>query len=176
MKKVLTVVALFCVACSISQEKEVPTETTEAIKNDVWIPFMEAYRDYDEEKLKSIHSSDIIRVNIDNNQIRTGEAYLQEFAAFLPRMKETGDRVGIAFAILTTAFNESVELVYQTGHYQFQMQGPNEPELTPRGYGFFNVGLRKENGIWKIFLDSDTKVELTEEEFQKAGISYSLSN
>lgn len=156
-----------------SQKEEL---TISAIKRDIWVPFMEAYRDYDEEKLKSIHTADIVRINIDNNRVRLGEPYLKEFAAFLPRMKENGDKVGIAFVILTTALNDSKEIAYQTGYYQFQMQSKDEEELTPRGYGYFHVGLRKENGIWKIFLDSDKKVDMYPAQFKGKNTVYELAN
>ncbi|NKI32407.1 hypothetical protein [Croceivirga thetidis] len=147
-----------------------------AIKQDIWIPFMEAYRDYDEEKLKSIHTEDILRINIDNNQIRYGAPYLNEFAAFLPRMKQNGDKVGIAFVILTTAFNNTKEIAYQTGYYQFQMQSMEEEAISPRGYGYFHVGLRKEKDVWKIFLDSDKKADLNTAQFKGGNTVYELEN
>ena len=172
-----SIVLLLFISSSFGQEEnQSQTEETliSTIKEDIWVPFMEAYRDYDEEKLKSIHTEDILRINIDNNQIRYGEAYLNEFAAFLPRMKQNGDKVGIAFVILTTAFDNSKEIAYQTGYYQFQMQSKGEDALSPRGHGYFHVGLRKEKGIWKIFMDSDKKADLNTAQFKGENMVYEL--
>lgn len=179
LKLVSFPVLLLFIGPSFGQEEN-KTQTDEviisAIKQDIWVPFMEAYRDYDEGKLKSIHTEDILRINIDNNQIRYGEAYLNEFAAFLPRMKQNADKVGIAFVILTTAFDNSKEIAYQTGYYQFQMQSKDEEALSPRGYGYFHVGLRKENGVWKIFMDSDKKADMYPAQFKGKKTVYELEN
>ena len=166
MKKAIILLLYFSFTIIHGQENQVSEDIIESIKADVWIPFMEAYRDFDEERLKSIHTANIIRINIDDNKVRTGETYLNEFASFLPRMKDNGDKVGIAFAILTTAVDESKQIAYQTGYYQFLMQAKGEEKRTPRGYGYFHVGLKIDEGKWKIFLDSDKKVDMNPAQFE----------
>jgi len=37
-----------------------------------------------------------------------------------------------------------------------------------KNFGRFHVLLRKENGIWKIVVDADTREEASEENFNKA--------
>ena len=135
---------------------------------------MEAYAELDAKKLKSIHAVDIFRVTIDQNEVRTGEAYLEEFGGFLEQVKDRKGKLGIAFAILTTAIDSSGDLAYQTGYYEFSSQGENDPNLVVRGYGLFNVGLRKTNGIWKLFLDSDKRIDITKAEFEDQEIVYRL--
>lgn len=166
MKKAIILLLYFSFTLIHGQENQVSEEIIESIKTDVWIPFMEAYRDFDEEKLKSIHTANIIRINIDGNKVRTGKTYLNEFASFLPRMKDKGDKVGIAFAILTTAVDESKQIAYQTGYYQFLMRAKEEEKQTPRGYGYFHVGLKIDGEKWKIFLDSDKKIVMNHAQFE----------
>lgn len=157
-----------------AQERQVSEEIMESIKKQVWTPFMEAYAELDTKKLKSIHAADIFRVTIDQNDVRTGEAYLEEFGGFLEQVKNRKGKLGIAFAILTTAIDSSGDLAYQTGYYEFSSQGENDPDLVVRGYGHFNVGLRKTNGVWKLFLDSDKRIDITKAEFEEQEIVYRL--
>ncbi|MFD2098524.1 nuclear transport factor 2 family protein [Flagellimonas iocasae] len=176
MKQLATLLLLCCFALSYGQRpaKQIPNETLEAIKNDVWIPFMETYDQSDSQKLKSIHSKDIVRVTQDQNQIETGESYLQGFGDFVESVKARGSQLGIAFAILSTAMDDSGELAYQTGYYRFNSKNGDEENLVVRGYGQFSVGLKKENGSWKIWLDSDKHIDLAHEEFNAQEIVYEL--
>lgn len=144
-------------------------EIIQEIEKDVWIPFMEAYDESDPEKLKSIHTKDIIRVIMEQGEIKTGESYLGNFADFVAT-----NRVGIAFAILSTSVDPNGELAYQNGYYRFSSKGENDNDLVVRGYGEFNVGLRKENGSWKIWLDSDKHASIFHEEFNTQKIVYKL--
>lgn len=140
----------------------------EEIKKDVWVPFMEAYDQSDPEKLKSIHTKDIIRVIMEQGEIKTGESYLENFADFVAT-----NRVGIAFAILSTSVDQNGELAYQNGYYRFSSKGDDDG-LVVRGYGEFNVGLRKENGSWKIWLDSDKRIPISHEDFNAEKTVYVL--
>ncbi|WP_299485510.1 nuclear transport factor 2 family protein [uncultured Allomuricauda sp.] len=175
MKQLLTILLLCCAFSSFGQQKNiVSNETIEAIRDDVWIPFMEAYAEFDSDKLKSIHSKDIVRITIDQNQIETGENYLENFGGFLQHMKQGGNEVAIAFAIQSTAIDEGGALAYQTGYYRYSSKRNGEEKLIPRGYGYFNVALKKENEIWKLWLDSDKQTDISDEDFQAQEILYEL--
>lgn len=152
----------------------VSPEIIDAIKKDIWVPFMESYRDLDSKKLKSIHTADIFRVTIDNNRVETGMKYLEKFGGFIDGIKERGNGLGIAFSIMTSAIDDTGKLVYQTGYYRFSQRRGDEEELTVRGYGFFNVALRNEDGKWKISLDSDKRTSIDEVKFQESGMIYEL--
>ncbi|WP_222984254.1 hypothetical protein [Flagellimonas meishanensis] len=156
------------------QVVQVSDEILKSIEVDIWIPFMEAYNESDSEKLKSIHSQNIIRVSLDQNQIQTGEAYLERFGNFVEGTKERGGQIGIAFAILSTALDETEQLAHQSGYYRFSSKNPEDEELVIRGYGQFDVGLKQENGVWKIWLDSDKRIQLSNEEFDAQEIVYKL--
>lgn len=159
----------FCFSFGQNPENQTLNETIEDIKKEVWVPFMEAYDQSDPEKLKSIHTKDIIRVIMEQGEIKTGESYLENFADFVAT-----NRVGIAFAILSTSVHQNGELAYQNGYYRFSSKGENDDDLVVRGYGEFNVGLRKENGSWKIWLDSDKRVPISHEVFSAQKTVYKL--
>ena len=177
MKQLITLGLLLVFGLSCAQQgqkREVSDKVLSSIENDVWVPFMEAYIESDGEKLKSIHSPDIVRVTTDQNVVKSGETYLNEFGGFVENVGKSGRKIGISFAILTTAINEEETLAYQTGYYQFSSQGPDDASLQVRGYGKFSVGLKKVDGSWKIFLDSDERTDISKSEFSAQEIVYEL--
>lgn len=175
MKQSTTIFLLLCSMLSFGQkENTISEEIVAAIKKDVWIPFMESYAELNPIKLKSIHTQDIVRVTIDQNEIELGENYLEYFGGFLVNVKQQGSKVGIAFAILSTAVDESEEMAYQTGYYRFSSLDKTSDEMVVRGYGYFNVGLRLEKGQWKIWLDSDRGSDISHSEFRNQKTLYEL--
>ncbi|MDT0607673.1 hypothetical protein [Croceitalea rosinachiae] len=157
-----------------SQKREISKTLVDSIKVDVWIPFMESYAELDSEKLKSIHTTDIFRVTTDNNTVKSGLPYLDEFGGFLNQVEKDGGQLGIAFSLLTTAINDIGDLVYQTGYYEFSSKNKNDENLVVRGYGKFNIGLRKIDGTWKLFLDVDKRIDISKNEFENQKIVYRL--
>ncbi|RDY61473.1 YybH family protein [Flagellimonas nanhaiensis] len=175
MKHLITLaLVLFAGTVFGQQQNQISSTLLQSIEKDVWVPFMEAYNESNSKKLKSIHSKDIVRVTVDHNQIETGEAYLDHFGGFVENVKERGGQLGIAFAILTTATNENGTLAHQTGYYRFSSKGPDDKALKVQGYGHFNVGLKKENGEWKIWLDSDARTDISHDDFNSQEIIYEL--
>lgn len=175
MKQALTILFLCCAFSSFGQQKNtVSNEVIEAIRDDIWIPFMESYEELNPDKLKSVHSKDIVRIRIEQNQIETGEKYLKRFGSFLQRTKQDSGKTAIAFAILSTAIDESTTIAYQTGYYRYSLKRKDEAELSVRGYGYFTVGLKKESGTWKIWIDSDKQTDISEKDFQAQEILYEL--
>lgn len=176
MKK--SIIIFFCLGICLcfgqTSPKQAPSEIMEAIKNDVWVPFMEAYDQLDSQKIKSIHTQDIVRVTISQNNIESGNHYLEGFGGFLDAVKVRGNHLSIAFAILTTALNSNENIAYQTGYYRLSRYDTIDAEPQYIGYGFFNVGLRKENGTWKIWLDSDSRTDISDDEFESSKIIYEL--
>lgn len=154
-----------------------PTETSEeivtAIYQDIWLPFMESYRELSIEKFQSVHAKDLTRVSISRNRLQSYDDYFPEIKGFFQQVKDRGRQIDIRFAIVSTA-NEG-DKTYQTGYYCFGSRASDSEEFQPRGYGFFNVLLTKEGGTWKISLDADDRSTITEEEFIKAGIIYGLN-
>ncbi|MCL6265833.1 YybH family protein [Flagellimonas myxillae] len=175
MKQLIPTLLLLCVTFSFGQKKiAVSDEVIAAIKKDVWVPFMESYIELNPNKLKSVHSQEIVRVTIDENEIKSGESYLEYFGQFLEIVKDRGGKVAIAFAIESTAIDESEEMAYQTGYYRFSSLGKDGEEMVVRGYGYFNVGLKLENDGWRIWLDSDKKADISDSDFSKHKVLYEL--
>mgnify|MGYP000052716657 CR=1 FL=1 len=176
MKQSITFLLLLFFSVTFGQDpaKSVSSEIMESIKSDVWVPFMESYDELDSQKIKTIHSQDIVRVLVHQNQVETGSTYLDNFAGFIESVKDKGNRIGISFAILTTAVDHIGTIAYQTGYYRFRSYGNGAKNPIFQGYGYFHVGLRKENGTWKIWLDSDNHTDITDEDFNNCEIIYEL--
>ena len=182
MKQYSTIFLIFLSICftysnAFSQQMkpvQVDSLIVTSIKNDVWIPFMESYRELDAKKLKSIHSPDIIRVSIGMNKIESGSDYLDNLETFFQRIKKMNRQMDITFSIVSSATTE--DKVYQTGYYVFSSKTKDEEHFIPGGFSFFSVMLAKDKGSgrWKISLDTDKQVQLTLEEFMKSGTIYKL--
>lgn len=158
------------------EAEEVPQEILSAIQKDVWIPFMEAYQQSDSKKLKSIHAQDIIRVTKDNNRIETGASYLERFGGFVESVQKRGRKMEIAFALLSTAINGEETLAYQTGYYRFSSKTADDEDFVIRGYGKFDVCLKRINGQWKLWLDADTGANISDADFNAHEVIYTLKS
>ena len=148
-------------------------KTTTALYTDVWLPFMQSYRALDVDTFMSVHANDLTRVLIDQNKIQNRPEYVTQMTGVFSQLKGAGQQIDIKFSILSTATDG--DKAYQTGYYCFSMRASNQEEFTPRGYGFFNVFLTKEDGLWKIATDADKQAVLSYDEFEKAGTVYRLN-
>lgn len=146
-------------------------EDIEQIENDVWVPFMESYRDLDINKFKSIHDKNITRVTIDRNQIETGVEYFNNFEKFMGFIRSNKKRIDISFAILSTAVKD--DTAYQTGYYRLRSTD-EKGNFVVRNYGFFNVMLKKNNGTWNIVMDSDKSTSIENSKFDEVELIYKL--
>lgn len=174
--KIIFLILFLTTAIGVSQTKE-SQNSKEAIMNsvysDVWLPFMESYRELDLEKFKSIQAKELIRVSIDKNTINSKDEYFKEMGAFFNQIKGSKRVMDIRFAILSAATGN--DTVYQTGYYSISIKGSNSESYQPMGYGYFTVVIIKENGAWKISLDADKNAAIGEEEFRKSEVLYDLS-
>lgn len=172
---ILISVIFFSTEDAVSQQPlVVDQQIVESVEKDIWTPFMESYRDLDLEKFKSLHADDFVRVSVDFNEIESKSKYFETVAYFFEQLEKAGMQMDISFAILTSATTQ--DKVYQTGYYVISVKPKGTDNFIPQGYSFFSVLLNKgqEDGTWKIALDSDKQVELTQEEFLKAGTIYKL--
>lgn len=155
------------------EPRQAPDSLLKSVANDIWIPFMEAYRDYDAEKIMAIHTDDIIRVSEKGGTIDTGQPYIEAFGGALLRWQEEGRIMRISFSIINTSFGSG--LVSQRGYYQISAKEPGDETIIPRGYSEFNVILRHVDGRWKFIFDSDRRVDITDEMFRATGLVYELT-
>ena len=152
---------------------EVSKEITQHIVKDVWTPFMESYRELDVEKFKSIHAENVTRVSISMNKIEDRSTYFKSLDRFFLNIKKMKRQMDIKFSILSSATSENK--VYQTGYFCFSSRGSDTEAFQPRGYGFFNVILIKENGVWKITMDADKQLNISQDKFRESGVIYELN-
>ncbi|MEL6812721.1 MAG: hypothetical protein AAFP76_15435 [Bacteroidota bacterium] len=133
---------------------------------------MESYRELNIEKFKSLQAHDLTKVAIDRNTIQTKAIYFTEIEGFFKQFEGLNRQMDIAFSILSTASGDSK--VYQTGYYRIGSRGSDTESFQPMGYGYFTVVLIKEDGIWKISMDADKQVAISEEEFKKSNVIHTL--
>ena len=146
--------------------------TMTSVYNDVWLPFMESYRELNIEKFKSLQANDLTRVSIDRNTIQTKSKYFDEIDGFFMQIQQANREMDIKFSMLSTATGDGK--VYQTGYYCISSRGSNSESFQPMGYGFFTVVLIKKEGKWKISLDADKQATIDENEFRKSDVIYEL--
>ena len=180
MKAVITISlflsSIFFTSNLLAQQRPVEVDPliVATVEKEIWIPFMESYRDLDFQKLKSLHIEDITRVSPKMNQIQSGEPYFKTLKAFFEQIKSLNYQMNIRFSIVTSA--TSKDKVYQTGYFTIDLKTDKQSAYQSTGYSSFSIlAVKSETGTWKIAFDSDQPAKLTEEEFVKAGVVYSLN-
>ena len=131
------------------------------INRDVWFPFMKAYEKLDAAHFMSLHSRDLMRVELDEHNARNYEEYALFYRNFFSRFRKSGEAIRIRFAFTHRIVEGNRAL--EKGFYEFTLKSDKADLKT---YGAFTVILRKEQGQWKILVDSDTNKEMSEALFQ----------
>lgn len=173
--QVSLLVMIFCNSSIVGQEAadvDKPERIMGAVYNDVWLPFMESYRELNIEKFKSIQANDLTKVAIDRNTIQTKAQYFGEIEGFFKQIEQSKRQMDISFSILSTATGK--DKIYQTGYYRIGLRVSDSESYQPVGYGYFTVVIEKENDRWKLSLDADKKAVINEEEFRKSDVIYEL--
>lgn len=120
------------------------------INEQVWQPFMTAYKTLDADLYNSIHSPDVLRAT--RGGLRMGEEYRNSNSARFARQKAQGDQQEISFSFEHRL--SKGDTAYEVGYYKLKYISN---EGTPQYYyGRFHVVLKKINGEWKIAQDWDT--------------------
>ncbi|MEZ5041193.1 MAG: nuclear transport factor 2 family protein [Saprospiraceae bacterium] len=135
-----------------------------AIDQQVWKPFIVAFKNQDAELFNSIHTDDVLRITPWG--IKEGKEYKASTKANYEKGKAAGQKRTIAFWFEHRQAKQKV--AYEVGYYKVTA-------FTPEGeqnyYARFHVLLRKKAGRWKIAQDWDTNqvngVAVTAEDFEK---------
>ncbi len=143
-------------------------DVQKAINKDVWKPFMISYAAFDTDAFMAVHTEDVIRINRDGKNIRIGEEYRKGQAQGNERNKKVGAQRSIEFSFLERFARE--DIAFESGYYKVKSKRPEQEERT--FYGHFHVVLKKVDGVWKLWMDSDTSHDgtLGEEDFKKGEI------
>lgn len=139
-------------------------DLTDQINKDVWFNFMQAYQDLDASLFNKIHTEDVLRVSQDNGNMLIGQEYKDRNLENFNRWNLAKLKQKIAFSFYSRT--QKGKYAYETGIYKLTRFGPDGPRSF---YGKFHVTLRKENGFWKIMIDSDSNENgsIDEAAFQK---------
>ncbi len=138
------------------------------IDEQVWLPFVKAYNNFNTEAFMSIHTDDLLRVIRDNNTILKAEEYSANVQKNNERSKKMNRQVDISFSFLERMAIE--DTAFEVGYYKVVTKDKEGAERNY--YGKFHVILKKVDGRWKIAVDSDTSMNnsITEEDFLKGKI------
>ena len=158
--------------CQEKGDQHSPDMIMKSAYADVWLPFMESYRELNTEKFKSIQAEHLTKVAIDRNLIQPTSQYYQEIEGFFNQIKQANRQMDIKFSILSSAIGE--DKIYQTGYYCISMRTSEKENFSPMGYGYFTVILKKVDGRWKISMDADKRAAIDEAEFRKSDLIYEL--
>jgi hypothetical protein len=144
-------------------------QSTKEINEQVWKPFTQAIMTQDADKFIAVHSKDLVRAERDGKRVLNYEQYKTRMDQSWPKWKEANkkDNVQYTFELrfLERISNESQ--AFEVGYFKNHTVTAEE---TRASYGQFHVALRKENGVWKILVDSDSNngKTITEEMFLAA--------
>lgn len=160
MKKPLFIGILLISSTAFSQDE------LKEINDQVWKPFIQAYNNFDVEGFMNVHSKDVIRAPRDGGQIFGYSEYYTQTEKGAARNKIHKGTRTIALRFLERIAHN--DLAYEVGVYKVESIDANGHSKF--FYGKFHVSLRKEDGQWKILVDSDSSENNTigEADFQAA--------
>lgn len=135
-------------ACAIGFSQPLQKE----INEQVWQPFIKSYNDYKADDFLALHSKDVIRSARDSKKVWNWDQYLQSQSEgdkreLLAKSKRT---LSLRFTERLNNANQALDV----GIFQVLYQLPDGRQESY--YGRFHVALRKENGHWKILVDTDS--------------------
>ena len=159
------ILSLSCLLILLTSSYAQDDAVQKAINEDVWKPFMESYAALDTDAFMAVHTDDVIRISRDGKNIRQGAEYAESMKKNNDRSKKGNSKRTISFSFLERF--ATGDLAFEVGYYKVGILQEGEP--TRYFYGKFQVVLKKVEGKWKLFVDSDTsnKGKLTEEDFLK---------
>lgn len=125
------------------------------INNDIWIPFSEAYATGDADKYLSLHSPQFVRASKSGEHTTDLNGYSKSVLRSFSRNAINGAKANIEFRFVERFASDIT--ASEKGIYKYTYL-PSSGNPTS-GYGKFHVVSRKENGVWKIFMDYDSDEE-----------------
>lgn len=164
MKNLLTIWLVGLCANAFAQTPQ------QEINEQVWKPFTKAIMNQDVATFASLHSNDLVRAERNSGKVLNLAEYQKNMETGWPGWKESlaKNKIKYTFELRFTERISNGNLAYEVGY--FKNESVSETGEKRIGYGQFHVTLRKENGTWKILVDSDSNLggTITEEMFQAA--------
>lgn len=163
MKKIILLLLLLSSLVGFGQQ------STKEINEQVWKPFTQAIMTQDVEKFISVHSKDLVRAERDGKRVLTYDQYKTRMDQSWPKWKESNkkDNVQYTFELRFLERISNDTQAFEVGYFKNETIKAGEKRLS---FGQFHVALRKENGAWRILVDSDSNngKTITEEMFLAA--------
>lgn len=119
------------------------------INEQVWKPFIKGLNEANTELFMGVHSKDLVRSPRNAKEVLNWDAYNKQTAEW--NSKRTG-KVNIELHF-TERINSDTQAI-DVGVYKTSWTSADGK--SGAGYGRFHVVLRKENGTWKILVDTDS--------------------
>lgn len=122
------------------------------INDQVWKPFITTFSNHDTKGFMAVHSHDLVRAPRDSKTVWNFEQYKKQNEEGDKRSTQQKTKRTIELRFLERMANESQ--AFEVGIYKTTVI--NAQGESRSFYGKFHVVLRKENGTWKILVDSDS--------------------
>lgn len=122
------------------------------INEQVWKPFIENFNNRNAKGFLAVHSKDVVRSPRDSKMIFGWDDYLKQQTDGDQRAAASGRKHSLQLHFTERIADKNLAMdvgIYKTTFTDSQ-------EQSRAGYGRFHVVLRKENGVWKILVDTDS--------------------
>lgn len=122
------------------------------INEQVWKPFLKGFNDNDTKAFMAVHSKDVVRSPRDANQVLNWNQYFAQ-----QEKGDTADKAAKRKRTLELRFTERISNKDQAIDVGVYKTSYVNPDGTSRSFfGRFHVVMRKEQGTWKILVDTDS--------------------
>lgn len=136
-------------ACAVTSHAQ---DTQKEINEQVWRPFIKNFNENNTAGFMAVHSKDAVRSPRDQKAIWNWDEYNRQQA-----LSDADDKKENRKRMLELRFTERFangNLAFNVGIYKTTYV--LRDGKTQHYFGRFHVVLRKENGIWKILVDTDS--------------------
>ena len=159
--KILLIILFTCVRLYVTGQR-----VQQAINDQVWKPFKTTYDNRDTDGFLALHSKDVVRSPRDAKMVLNWNEYYEQQKQGDDQGKATGSKRQIELRFTERIANDNQAL--DVGIYRATITDKSGNVKT--FYGRFHVVLRKENGTWKILVDTDSSEgnSIDEEEYLQA--------
>ena len=150
MKQIIFVLLIF--------NQSVPAQSIQQEINDqVWKPFISSFNERNTEAFMSIHSKDVVRSPRDSKIVWNWDEYYKNQKIGDDRGKSSGSKRELELRFTERIAN--ADQAVEVGIYKTTSIGTDGTSKS--FYGRFHVVLTKENGTWKILVDTDSSEHKT---------------
>jgi ketosteroid isomerase-like protein len=127
------------------------------INEQVWKPFLQGFNENDTKKFMAVHSKDVVRSSRDSKKVLNWDQYFaqQEKGDNADKSAKRKRALELRFTERIASKDQAIEVgIYKTSYV-------NPDGSTRSFFGRFHVVLRKEEGTWKILVDTDSSEKNT---------------